>query len=278
MHRLKADEAYEVGKPGEPIRSYLNIEAIVELAKAKEVDAIHPGYGFLSENAEFARACAAAGHHLRRARGRSCSTSWATRWPRESWRARRASRCSREATRPVMPGPEAHALAESLGYPVIVKASMGGGGRGMRVVESADGARCGARPGAARGGHGLRRSRRLHREVRPQGQAHRGAAPGRPARQPRASLRARLLGAAPASEDRRDCAGAQPRPGGARRRSATPPCGSAGTCGTRTPARSSSWSTSRPARSTSSRSIRASRSSTPSPRWSPASTWSRARS
>ena len=61
IHRLKADEAYEVGKPGEPIRSYLNIEAIVELAKAKEVDAIHPGYGFLSENAEFARACAAAG-------------------------------------------------------------------------------------------------------------------------------------------------------------------------------------------------------------------------
>ena len=61
IHRLKADEAYEVGKPGEPIRSYLNIEAIVELARAKEVDAIHPGYGFLSENAEFARACARAG-------------------------------------------------------------------------------------------------------------------------------------------------------------------------------------------------------------------------
>ena len=62
-HRLKADEAYEVGKPGEPIRSYLNIEAIVELAKAKEVDAIHPGYGFLSENAEFARACAGPASH-----------------------------------------------------------------------------------------------------------------------------------------------------------------------------------------------------------------------
>src|SRR6187431_1961297 len=60
MHRLKADEAYQVGKPGEPIRSYLNIEAIVELAREKEVDAIHPGYGFLSENAAFARACDAA--------------------------------------------------------------------------------------------------------------------------------------------------------------------------------------------------------------------------
>src|SRR5918912_2445282 len=61
MHRLKADEAYQVGRAGEPIRSYLNIEAIIALAREKGVDAIHPGYGFLSENAEFARACAAAG-------------------------------------------------------------------------------------------------------------------------------------------------------------------------------------------------------------------------
>ena len=61
VHRLKADEAYQVGKPGEPIRSYLNIEAIIALAREKGVEAIHPGYGFLSENAEFARACKAAG-------------------------------------------------------------------------------------------------------------------------------------------------------------------------------------------------------------------------
>src|SRR5436305_3332224 len=61
LHRLKADEAYQVGKAGEPIRSYLNIEGIVGLAQEKQVDAIHPGYGFLSENPEFARACAAAG-------------------------------------------------------------------------------------------------------------------------------------------------------------------------------------------------------------------------
>jgi hypothetical protein len=61
MHRLKADEAYQVGTAGEPIRSYLNVDQIVALAREKEVDAIHPGYGFLSENAGFARACAAAG-------------------------------------------------------------------------------------------------------------------------------------------------------------------------------------------------------------------------
>jgi len=61
LHRLKADEAYQVGKAGEPIHGYLNIPAIVGLAQEKQVDAIHPGYGFLSENAEFARACARAG-------------------------------------------------------------------------------------------------------------------------------------------------------------------------------------------------------------------------
>src|SRR5205823_5125740 len=61
LHRFKADEAYRVGKPGEPIRAYLNIPGIVELATEIGVDAIHPGYGFLSENAEFARACAEAG-------------------------------------------------------------------------------------------------------------------------------------------------------------------------------------------------------------------------
>jgi len=53
LHRFKADEAYLVGKPGEPIRSYLDIEGIVALAKDRGVDAIHPGYGFLSENASF---------------------------------------------------------------------------------------------------------------------------------------------------------------------------------------------------------------------------------
>src|ERR1700704_3130756 len=61
LHRFKADEAYSVGKPGEPLRSYLDIAAIVRLAREHEIDAIHPGYGFLSENADFARACRNAG-------------------------------------------------------------------------------------------------------------------------------------------------------------------------------------------------------------------------
>jgi len=135
MHRLKADEAYQVGQAGEPIRSYLNIPAIIALAKDKQVDAIHPGYGFLSENPEFARACQAAG------------IVWVGPRPELLDRLgdKVAARALAEAAgvpvlsgskEAILPGPEARALAESLGYPVIVKASMGGGGRGMRVVES----------------------------------------------------------------------------------------------------------------------------------------------
>src|SRR5437764_2608190 len=61
LHRFKADEAYRVGKPGEPIRAYLDIAGIVALAREHEIDAIHPGYGFLSENAQFAKAVRDAG-------------------------------------------------------------------------------------------------------------------------------------------------------------------------------------------------------------------------
>src|SRR5215813_13480329 len=61
LHRFKADEAYRVGKPGEPIRAYLDIPGIVALAKQHGVDAVHPGYGFLSENPAFAKACREAG-------------------------------------------------------------------------------------------------------------------------------------------------------------------------------------------------------------------------
>src|SRR5215203_5371051 len=61
LHRFKADEAYPVGEAGQPLQAYLNIENVVALAKRYEIDAIHPGYGFLSENARFAQACQDAG-------------------------------------------------------------------------------------------------------------------------------------------------------------------------------------------------------------------------
>src|SRR5215510_425650 len=61
LHRFKADEAYRVGVPGEPLRAYLDIPGIIAVAKQHDIDAIHPGYGFLSENPRFAEACLAAG-------------------------------------------------------------------------------------------------------------------------------------------------------------------------------------------------------------------------
>jgi pyruvate carboxylase len=137
LHRFKADEAYRVGKPGEPIRAYLDVPGIVQLAKEVGVDAIHPGYGFLSENATFARACAGAGITFVGPRPEVL----------EQLGDKVAARnIAKKASVPVLSGgdsplktlDEAKALAEKLGYPVIVKASMGGGGRGMRVVHSAD--------------------------------------------------------------------------------------------------------------------------------------------
>lgn len=137
LHRFKADEAYQVGKPGEPIRSYLDIEGIVQLAKSVGVDAIHPGYGFLSENAHFARACAAAGITFVGPRPEVLE---------QLGDKVTARGIAKKAHVPILSGgetplasiEEARSLAEKLGYPVIVKASMGGGGRGMRVVHTAD--------------------------------------------------------------------------------------------------------------------------------------------
>ena len=133
LHRFKADEAYLIGKPEEPIRAYLDIEWIVSLAQENHVDAIHPGYGFLSENPEFARACERAGiifigpqvEALERLGDKT-----------------EARRIATDAGVPVLGGSENSLLdvidgereAGKVGYPVILKAAKGGGGRGMRVV------------------------------------------------------------------------------------------------------------------------------------------------
>src|SRR5262249_11138710 len=136
LHRFKADEAYPIGKVGEPIRAYLDIPGIVAAAKQHDVDAIHPGYGFLSENPQFARACREAGLIFVGPRAEIL----------EKLGDKVAARhIAQEADVPVLPGSdapvktnaEARKLAAKLGYPVIVKASMGGGGRGMRVAASA---------------------------------------------------------------------------------------------------------------------------------------------
>jgi pyruvate carboxylase len=136
LHRFKADEAYQIGAGKGPVEAYLDIAGIVALAKEKGVDAIHPGYGFLSENPALARACEKAGlifigppPGLLELLGDKTA----------------ARRLAASAGVPVLPGTEnpvksaaeAHKIALEIGFPVIVKAAMGGGGRGMRVVHSA---------------------------------------------------------------------------------------------------------------------------------------------
>jgi pyruvate carboxylase len=137
LHRFKADEAYPVGTPGEPIRAYLDIPGIVTLAKKVGADAIHPGYGFLSENAGFARACLEAGITFIGPKPGILDQLG------DKVAARRLAQKAQVpvlsgSDSPVQSNDEAKKIAEKLGYPVMVKAAMGGGGRGMRPVLTAD--------------------------------------------------------------------------------------------------------------------------------------------
>jgi pyruvate carboxylase len=137
LHRFKADEAYPVGKVGEPIRSYLDIPGIIAVAKEHQVDAIHPGYGFLSENPQLAFACRQAGIIFVGPRAEILEQIGDKVEARHL--AQKADvRVLPGSDAPVKSNAEARKLAAKLGYPVIVKASMGGGGRGMRVAASAE--------------------------------------------------------------------------------------------------------------------------------------------
>jgi pyruvate carboxylase len=143
LHRFKADEAYRVGRgvAGElqlgPLESYLSIPEIIRVAMAAKVDAIHPGYGFLSESPEFAEACAASGIVFigpRPGTMRTLGNKVAAR------------NLAQSVNVPVMPATpplpdDAEAikrLAREVGYPVMLKASWGGGGRGMRPIQRED--------------------------------------------------------------------------------------------------------------------------------------------
>jgi len=133
LHRFKADEAYQVGVGKGPVEAYLDIPGIIAIAKEHEVDAIHPGYGFLSENPALARACTKAGLAF------VGPTPELLELLGDKTAARRLASA---AGVPVLPGTEkpvssaaeAQKIAVQIGFPVIVKAAMGGGGRGMRVV------------------------------------------------------------------------------------------------------------------------------------------------
>ena len=135
LHVRYADEAYPIGE-GPPLESYLNHKKILEVAKAAGVDAVHPGYGFLSERTEFAEACAAAGITFI---GPDPS---AVILLGDKVNARRTMIA---AGVPVVPGTEGRVsadeavrLAPGIGFPLLIKASAGGGGKGIRLVKSAD--------------------------------------------------------------------------------------------------------------------------------------------
>lgn len=134
LHRYKADEAYLVGKHKNPVEAYLDIEGILEVAVASKCDAIHPGYGFLSESHEFAKACADAGITFIGPTPEQLDVFG------DKVKARGVAAL---AGIPVVPGTDgtveyeaARAFADDIGYPVMLKATSGGGGRGMRVVRS----------------------------------------------------------------------------------------------------------------------------------------------
>ncbi|WP_128545307.1 pyruvate carboxylase [Larkinella soli] len=135
LHRYKADEAYQIGRDDEPLKPYLDVEGLILLAKHKKVDAIHPGYGFLSENVYLARRCREEGiifigpsPEAMEALGDKV----------------RAKNLAMRADVPMIPDSRGElsdftvALSEArkIGFPVMIKAAAGGGGRGMRVVRA----------------------------------------------------------------------------------------------------------------------------------------------
>jgi len=137
LHRFKADESYLVGAGKGPIEAYLDIDSIIEVAKRNDVDAIHPGYGFLAENAEFARRC------------RDEGITFIGPSPEliEQFGDKvQARKLAIQSGIPVIPGTpepieslqEALLFAKQHGYPIIIKGVAGGGGRGMRIVRSQD--------------------------------------------------------------------------------------------------------------------------------------------
>ena len=141
LFRTKADESYQIGKGKGPVDVYLSITEIIELAKAKGVDAIHPGYGFLAENSDFAKQCEDAGIEF---------IGPTYQMMDQLGDKIKSKIVAHEVGVPTIPGVEeaikteedAQKFADLCGYPVMLKASAGGGGRGMRIVRNPGGS-CG---------------------------------------------------------------------------------------------------------------------------------------
>ncbi|MCP5075306.1 MAG: pyruvate carboxylase [Rhodobacteraceae bacterium] len=137
LHRFKADEAYKIGEGLGPVQAYLSIKEIIRVAKMSGADAVHPGYGLLSENPKFVDACTEAGLTFIGPKAKTM---------RQLGDKASARQVAIEAGVPVVPATavlpddmgEVHRMANEVGYPFMLKASWGGGGRGMRPIMSAD--------------------------------------------------------------------------------------------------------------------------------------------
>lgn len=139
LHRLKADESYEIGEPGHPVRAYLSVEEVIKAAQTAGADAIYPGYGFLSENPDLAKACHDAGitfvgpsHEILEMAGNKATAVAA---------AREAGVPVLDSSAPSADIDELMSVGETIQFPVFVKAVAGGGGRGMRRVAELGGLR-----------------------------------------------------------------------------------------------------------------------------------------
>ena len=133
LHRIKADESYEIGERGHPVRAYLDHELIVDTAVRAEADAVYPGYGFLSESPDLAEACAAAGVTFVGPDARVLELTG------NKMRARSAAESAGlpvlVQSPPIEQAGDAVAFAADIGFPIFVKAAAGGGGRGLRRVD-----------------------------------------------------------------------------------------------------------------------------------------------
>ncbi|MGV1035227.1 MAG: pyruvate carboxylase [Microbacteriaceae bacterium] len=133
LHRLKADEAYQIGEKGHPVRAYLDVSEIIRVAKESGADAIYPGYGFLSENPELAEACEANGITFIGPPSRVLRSAGNKVTAKEQ--AIAAGVPVLKSTPPSQDIDELLSQADEIGYPIFAKAVAGGGGRGMRRVE-----------------------------------------------------------------------------------------------------------------------------------------------
>ena len=135
LHRYKADECYQIGDDSEPLKPYLDIDAIIKVAKANNVDAIHPGYGFLSENADFAEACEQNGIIFVGPKVSVLKGLGDKIMAKEVAVANNVP-IIRSSDEDLVNVDVAIAEAKKIGYPIMLKAASGGGGRGMRVIRT----------------------------------------------------------------------------------------------------------------------------------------------